>query len=52
MTNVKAQIPNECQMLKPKTNNHEPTKYGKPERRKRVNSELPIDIGYFVFDIR
>ncbi len=26
MTNVKAQIPNECQMTKPKTNNHETTR--------------------------
>ena len=26
MTSVKAQIPNECQMTKPKTNNHESTR--------------------------
>ena len=33
MTNVKVQIPNECQMPKPKTNNHETTKFRKHESR-------------------
>jgi len=36
MTNVKVQIPNECQMKKSKTNNHESTKIRKHEIVKLV----------------
>jgi len=34
MTNVKVQSPKECQILKPKTNNHETTKNRKHEIEK------------------
>jgi hypothetical protein len=45
MTNVKAQIPNECQMTNAKTNNHESTKVEKI-------CEPSFDIHNSLFDIR
>ena len=44
MTNVKVQIPNECQITKPKTNKHETTKFQTHENRINLIQQFLDDL--------